>query len=184
MTGLHRCLLLFILIVTKGFAAPCLDWIVYSKDLDLSFRNEMVRNYHSHFPEHRQNTKSSNLHCSSEWRLEGTIFWNDFRVPGVNSDFGVIGSSSRLFSQFAELNFMVYDMQTPERDPEHIIIEYSVDNQWDRISDILTSLNKSLFGQISRIIDSRIPLANFKVRLNLSSVSLSESNGNKLHKLD
>ena len=184
MIACYRCLLLFILMFGKGFSAPCLDWVVYSRDFDSNLRSEIIRNYHFHFPEHLQSAKTKNHYCSSKWRLEGTISWNDFRVPAVNSDFGVIGSPSRLFSQLAELNFMIYDMQTPEREPEHIIIEYWVDNQWDRISDILTSLNKSLHGQINRTIESLRPIDQFKSRFNSQSPTLSEFNSKQLHKLN
>lgn len=148
-----------------NFGAPCLTWVLYSSETGLQLQNQLVNSYHSAFPEHLQFSDHSATYCSAKLRIEGSLNWNKFRIPAVNSEFGVIGSADHLFTQYAELNLMVFDLQTPEREAEHLIIEYWVPNQWEKLSEILDSLSASLRAQLGTIMESLRPVREGRVSL-------------------
>ena len=106
--------------------------------------------YHDLFPEHQ------NLHlqktCSSQWRIEGYIYRSSLKTPVFNSLFGVFGSTNRSNSEIVHLNLLVSDIQMPDRDPEHILIEYLVSDGSFKLNEVLNDLAQSFHKQLKSVL--------------------------------
>tara|TARA_Y100000589_G_C27036567_1_gene581327 strand:+ start:300 stop:911 length:612 start_codon:yes stop_codon:yes gene_type:complete len=146
-----------------NFGSPCIQWVFYSSsEASKYFHDEFVRQYHLLFPEHLE--IASQLACSSQWRVEGYIYRNALKVPAVDSVFGILGARNRMRTEIAQLNLSIYDVQIPDRDAEHILIEYSVSDQQLKKEEIIYELAKALNKQFINVMQAQIVTGPIQLR--------------------
>tara|TARA_Y100000589_G_scaffold1860_1_gene1701 strand:- start:2994 stop:3605 length:612 start_codon:yes stop_codon:yes gene_type:complete len=162
---LLRILFGFLVTIHCSFGSPCIQWILYSPgESSQYFHDEFIVNYHLSFPEHLK--MAPHAACSSSWRIEGYIYRNTLKVPKVDSVFGVVGGEHRSRSVIAQLNLSIYDLQIPDRDSEHVLIEYSFSNQNLGKKELIIELTKSLNQQLLSIMDARTIAAPVRLHSN------------------
>lgn len=146
---------LFLFTVYCNFASPCIHWFFDDTGkMNSNLHDKFVMQYHYLFPEHQNLHSSKN--CTSEWRIEGYIYRNNLKAPVLNSIFGVFGSTKRFKTEIIHLNLSVADIQIPDREAEHILIEYSVSDGSFKLNEVLNDLAKSFNKQLVSIVKGRL----------------------------
>ena len=144
---------LFLFTLYCSFSNPCIRWILHNTNTaSLKLQDEFVTQYHYSFPEHLD--VSIHKTCSSKWRVEGYIYRNDFNAPFLNSIFGAFGSSNSSRSEIIQLNFSVSDVQIPDRDAEHVLIEYLISDKSHKRNQVLHDLIQSFNKQLLSIMEA------------------------------
>ncbi len=165
--SLIRVFSIFFFTIYCNFGSPCIRWVFYSSsEAGTYFHDEFVRQYHLLFPEHLE--IGSQLACSSQWRVEGYIYQNALKVPAVDSAFGIVGARDRMRTEIAQLNLSIYDMQIPDRDSEHILIEYSVFDQKLKTEEIIYELAKALNKQFINVMKAQTVTAPIQLRSSIT----------------
>ncbi len=158
---------IFFFTIYCNFGSPCIQWVFYSSNEASKYvHDEFVRQYHLLFPEHLE--IGAQLACSSQWRVEGYIYRNALKVPAVDSAFGILGARNRMRAEIAQLNLSIYDMQIPDRDAEHILIEYSVSDQKLKTEEIVYELAKALNKQFISVMKAQTVIAPIQLRSSIT----------------
>jgi len=145
---------LFIVTLYCNHTNPCIHWVLHDTNAaSLRLTDEFIGQYHHLFPEHLDYDNKAD--CSSTWRMEGYIYRNFLQAPAFNSIFGVLGSPNRSNIQVIQLNLSVFDLQIPDRDAEHILIEYSVSKKSFKQKKILQELAFYLNKQLTSIMQAK-----------------------------
>ena len=168
--ALIRVFSIYFFTIYCNFGSPCIQWVFYSSnEASQYFHDEFVTQYHLLFPEYLE--IGSQLACSSQWRVEGYIYRNALKVPAVDSVFGILGARNRMRTEIAQLNLSIYDVQIPDRDAEHILIEYSVSDQKLKKEEIIYELAQALNKQFINVMKAQTVAAPIQLRSSLTGTT-------------
>ena len=142
---------LFLYTFYSSFCSPCIHWVLRDVNtVSSKLQNEFVEQYHHQFPMHLAVVDQQR--CSSRWRVQGYIYRNEVHAPVFKSEVGIFGSSKNSNLEMLQLNFSVSDLQIPDRNPEHVFIEYSIFNKRFNLKEIVQDLVKSFHEQLISIM--------------------------------
>ena len=144
---------LFLCTFYSSFCSPCIHWVLRDiNTVSSKLQTEFLVQYHYQFPMHLDVVDQQR--CSSQWRVQGYIYRNEVQVPVFESEFGIFGSSKNSNIEILQLNFSVSDLQIPDRNPEHVLIEYSISNNRFNLKEIVQDLVKSFHKQLISIMSA------------------------------